>query len=326
MLEITLKEATGFLGIFAEKIGARAENGIVHIPENKGKGYIQGLLLGNSIGMMIRNFELNEDILSRRVANPDLKERVVMSFNNIFQNKDDASEALSAQNLPSVQLGLGNIDFEMIYPGKTRHRSILIAIESSVLKDLLGNHASHGIFKTIVSSNQPLLFEAFTSPPIQRAALDIIHAALPESLQQFYFKIKAEELICLLFAELDKRESSHVQALNEQDLQRIYQIRDRMLSNLDAPPSIRDLAQKAGMSDSKLKRLFKQIFGESIFRYYQNFRMLEAARLLKTRAYSVSEVGMQMGFTNLSHFSRVFEEHLGVTPKKYSGMSLIVSA
>ena len=72
------------------------------------------------------------------------------------------------------------------------------------------------------------------------------------------------------------------------------------------------------MSPTKLKRLFKQIFGNSIFSYYQEFRIKEAARLMKDEKLSVSEVGYQLGFTNLSHFSRVFQAHIGIKPKRYS--------
>jgi AraC-like DNA-binding protein len=32
---------------------------------------------------------------------------------------------------------------------------------------------------------------------------------------------------------------------------------------------------------------------------------------------SVSEVGFTMGFTNLSHFAKVFEEHVGMKPKTF---------
>jgi AraC-like DNA-binding protein len=46
--------------------------------------------------------------------------------------------------------------------------------------------------------------------------------------------------------------------------------------------------------------------------------MQEAARLLKDKRLTVSEVGYQLGFTNLSHFTRVFEQHTGMKPKKYS--------
>lgn len=69
---------------------------------------------------------------------------------------------------------------------------------------------------------------------------------------------------------------------------------------------------------SKLKRLFKQIFGNSIFSYYQEFTIKEAARLLEDDRLSVSEVGYRLGFTNLSHFTKVFEEQIGMKPKQYS--------
>jgi AraC-like DNA-binding protein len=46
--------------------------------------------------------------------------------------------------------------------------------------------------------------------------------------------------------------------------------------------------------------------------------MKEAARLLKEEKLSVSDVGYELGFTNLSHFSRVFNEHIGMKPKQYS--------
>ncbi|MBT2622581.1 helix-turn-helix domain-containing protein [Chryseobacterium sp. ISL-6] len=55
-----------------------------------------------------------------------------------------------------------------------------------------------------------------------------------------------------------------------------------------------------------------------IYDYYQHLRMKEAARLLRDEKLSVSEAGYQMGFENLSHFSRVFEKHIGQKPKKYS--------
>ena len=68
-----------------------------------------------------------------------------------------------------------------------------------------------------------------------------------------------------------------------------------MLEHLETPPVIKELAVCANMSPSKLKRLFKQIFGNSIFSYYQEFRMNEAARLLKEEKLSVSDVGYQTG-------------------------------
>jgi len=100
-------------------------------------------------------------------------------------------------------------------------------------------------------------------------------------LQNVYYRIKAEEIVCLLFAELFKRENSPVQNLNENDVVIIYQIRDKILQQLDVPPLLSDLAIQAGMSESKLKKLFKQIFGNSSFNYYQSFRMKGGCTIIK---------------------------------------------
>ena len=117
--------------------------------------------------------------------------------------------------------------------------------------------------------------------------------------------------------ELKKRNEKHLYPLNGADIRSIYKVRDKMLTHLDRPPAISEMAVMANMSTSKLKRLFKQIFGDSIFSYYQSFRMKEAARLLKEEKLSVSEAGYQVGFSNLSHFSRIFNEYHGMKPKRY---------
>ena len=134
----------------------------------------------------------------------------------------------------------------------------------------------------------------------------------------FFYRIKAEELICRLLMELGKREEKEVCSLNIKDIQMIYRVKEHMLQQLDNSQTIENLAEFADMSPSKLKRLFKQIFGSGVFSYYQEFRIKEAARLLKEEKLSVSDVGYQLGFSNLSHFSRILKKQIGINPKKYS--------
>jgi AraC-like DNA-binding protein len=45
--------------------------------------------------------------------------------------------------------------------------------------------------------------------------------------------------------------------------------------------------------------------------------MKEASRLLKENKMTVSEVGFKMGFSNLSHFAKAFEQHIGIKPKSF---------
>ncbi|RZK39132.1 MAG: AraC family transcriptional regulator, partial [Hymenobacter sp.] len=63
---------------------------------------------------------------------------------------------------------------------------------------------------------------------------------------------------------------------------------------------------------------FHQVFGTSPYAYYQVARLQEAKRLLAQ--WSVSEVGHQLGFTNLGHFAQLFKRQYGLTPKRYQAV------
>jgi AraC-like DNA-binding protein len=318
ILELYVSEPHNVLDKLAEVLGTTCNDGLLKVPEDKGKGYLKGFVLGNSIGMMIRDCEFNADLLIKRNFNLNPHERVLLSFNNVLPPKTQSAERTSVQNLPSVQIGKGKLNLEMFYPSHTNFKSILVAIYVSDLKLLLGDKIENSILRSILEAEHDILFEEIITPAIQKVALAITENDIPETLYPLYYRLKAEELICLVFAEMLKRENTPMQAINEIDAEKIYKVRAKILSELSVSPILEDLAKGAGMSESKLKRLFKQIFGESIFNYYQTFRMKEAARLLKEHRLSVSEVGYALGFSNLGHFTRVFEAHNGMKPKKFS--------
>ncbi|RUT67846.1 AraC family transcriptional regulator [Flavobacterium cupreum] len=314
-MELHLKEEFGFLAGFASLLDTEVKNGILVIPENKGKGYLRGFRLDNSINMLVRFYEFNDNVLAKRLGGQNTLNRILFSFNNIFPDAD--SKDKYSGDLPSMQIFKGKLNIETFYPGRTKFNSIFIGIDSDRLAKTLGLNIDNEIFRNIITSEQSVLFEELLSPKIQQVAMEIIQADVPPSLNDFFFKIKAEELICLTLKELFKRENQTTHALNQIDVQKIYKVRDLILNDIAAPPVIKELASQIGMSESKFKRLFKQIFGDSLFSYYQKFRMKEAARLLKENKMTVSEVGFKMGFSNLSHFAKAFEEHIGTKPKSF---------
>jgi AraC-like DNA-binding protein len=195
---------------------------------------------------------------------------------------------------------------------------INIEVDANYLNGLFDLSEKSPVLHSLLQNTQPLLFEQIINPSLKKIVDEIVTESVDETFKLFFLRIKAEELICRLLMELEKRDEKHLYALNIRDIQAIYKVKEQMLEHLETPPVIKELAVCANMSPSKLKRLFKQIFGNSIFSYYQEFRMKEAAHLLKVEKLSVSDVGYQLGFTNLSHFSKVFKEHIGMKPKQYS--------
>lgn len=90
--------------------------------------------------------------------------------------------------------------------------------------------------------------------------------------------------------------------------------RERLLSDLAAPPTIADLARETGLNQLKLKRGFKALFGHSIYALFQRERMDRARHLLCD--HGVTETAMILGYSNVSHFSAAFRKQFGVLPRE----------
>jgi len=98
------------------------------------------------------------------------------------------------------------------------------------------------------------------------------------------------------------------------DVERVRHAADMLVRDLDAPPSINELARMVGMSRTKLYRIFGQVYGISPFEYLRNHRLSVAFQWLQEREVNVTEAAYKVGYTNLSHFAKAFKELFGVLP------------
>lgn len=305
IFEFNSHERTGAMRAFVEATGSTIEaKGHILLPSSLGTGYMKGFDLGPNLRMMLHHYELKEELVFRRSRGGESPDTLTLAFHNTQPRKGDI------RLLPAVQLPSPNLAMEVIFPANTLISTIMISVEGNLLKELLNYHS--------LLQQHTYLYEEIISPEIQNVAAAIITPHAPEVLLNFYLRLKAEELIYLFFVDLQKRQRTTTYSLNGEDVKVIYNVRNEVIKDLSITPDVRSLAQQAGMSESKIQRLFKQIFGDSIYNYYQTLRMKEAAYLIKEQQLSVSEAGYKLGFSNLSHFTRLFEKHIGMKPKKYS--------
>jgi AraC-like DNA-binding protein len=80
------------------------------------------------------------------------------------------------------------------------------------------------------------------------------------------------------------------------------------------PPTIKELSRVAAMSESKLKKVFKTVFGLPIYEYFQRHRMQKAKIMLMSGNYSIKDVGYSLGYANLSNFTLAFKKEFGKLP------------
>ena len=303
---------------FAQLLGTEVKNWRLDIPEKFGSGYCTGFVFNEHIRMLIFNYELKENLT---IENPDINatsRTILFKFQNIFPATETLHAGKKLKTTPSVLIATKSLSTDVVIPIHSNTATINIEVDSNYLNGLFDLSEKSPVLQTLLQNMQPLLFEQMIYPSLQKIVDEIASEQVENIFKPFLLRVKAEELVCKLLIELEKRDEKHLYALNIQDIQAMYKVREKMIEHMVTPPVIVELAIVANMSPTKLKRLFKQIFGNSIFNYYQEFRMKEAANLLKDKKLSVSDVGYKLGFTNLSHFSRVFAGHTGMKPKQFS--------
>lgn len=99
---------------------------------------------------------------------------------------------------------------------------------------------------------------------------------------------------------------------------RIRQVLQVIDMRLSERLTLDELAQTACLSETQLKKLFRQQIGLSVMQYLTRVRMEKAKALLQHTDYSVQRIAEQVGYSDLSAFSRRFSASFGLSPTRFS--------
>ena len=109
-----------------------------------------------------------------------------------------------------------------------------------------------------------------------------------------------------------------IQTVNSSDLSNIIASQMYLIDHIgDHFPSITQMANRANMSETKFKNLFKKITGSTANKFFMDNKLLKAKELLESKQLSISQVSDQLSFTNNSYFASKFKENFGLSPKTF---------
>ena len=101
---------------------------------------------------------------------------------------------------------------------------------------------------------------------------------------------------------------------NEERL--FYQV-SQLLQNRKGRISRGELEAELNYNSDYINRVVKKHTGRTLSDYSRSFLLKEAADLLKNTDKRVGEICEELGYTNRSHFNRLFIERFGMTPTEY---------
>lgn len=103
----------------------------------------------------------------------------------------------------------------------------------------------------------------------------------------------------------------------EKSLDKMKRILRRIEVDYGKPLSIEEMAEFSGFSESHFMKFFKNHMGVPFVSYLNDYRLTLAARALAEGQEDVLTVAMDVGFSNVSYFNRLFKKKFRMTPLEY---------
>lgn len=97
----------------------------------------------------------------------------------------------------------------------------------------------------------------------------------------------------------------------------IEDVHQMLLSNLNNPPTLSELAKAAGVSPRHLNSLLKKAYGATAFELLRNERLDVAREILESEDVLLKQVSYRVGYKHVTNFIRAFTLRFGAPPRRH---------
>ncbi len=184
--------------------------------------------------------------------------------------------------------------------------------------------------KALLDEGLPIVLKAQKYPSLERYALVLVRNMKKVARRDWdarqhavdfrgYMRLQAR-LSLWLTALVAALEAEGVRVNIKQDIDERVMQAVRMIDGQSyaEPVDVEALAEQVGMSSVHLTRLFKEQLQVTPVAYQNRLRVEQAKRHLHMPDARIKEVAIELGFFHLSHFSRWFKQHAGMSPRQFS--------
>lgn len=147
-----------------------------------------------------------------------------------------------------------------------------------------------------------------------RMALDALHAADTASVM---FDALARVFLVKLVKRYGEERAADLEFMRGFSAEQYKRVLDHVAAHYAEPIAIETLARIAGMSASRFSRAFKIVLNETPYQFVTDYRIERAKEFLDCGHYPLSEIALKCGFSDQPHFTRVFKQATGKTPKDW---------
>lgn len=316
-----------------------------------GQGYIQEIILGDDLTLVIKNYRLDRDLIIDtpshdssvqflfpltdsnvkygvfytcfglreilhlvRSRQPIFQVQIIFTQSTLMTYAEEFIARLLPQTLDIAERATQSIHRYQEGYSTSNTKEMLDRILQNAIDADSNATLAHILSDTVYPEIVELDHAGHNliSATMERVIGQILSCPYQSSTRRTYLKQKALQLVDLYFEEAMLR--SH---LNQFDLDYIYQAGKILRNQSFNPPTTEMLAKQVGASHSKLNRGFHQLYNTTPFDYLRKYRLRQAWKLLMTSELSVEAVATKVGYKSRSNFATAFRQHYGINPKVF---------
>ena len=139
---------------------------------------------------------------------------------------------------------------------------------------------------------------------------------LPQELKFPYLKLKCQELLLFLYME-DPFLGKAADPYYSDQVDVIKSVHHLITKDLTQRFTIEELSKKYLINSSALKKIFKSVYGLPIASYMKEYRIRQAAVLLRESQESIASVARRVGYESQSKFTSAFKSVMDMLPTDY---------
>ena len=173
------------------------------------------------------------------------------------------------------------------------------------------------ILKELCSNNN--LFIQHATSEIEHIFAEIYK--VPDYIVIGYLKVKFQELFLYLTTVKNNAPYCSRQYFGKSNIEIAKKINEYVSQNYSETITYEKLSEKFNIKITTMKNCYKNVFGETVNDTIIKKRLAVAANLLRQSSLSISEIALNVGYTDHSKFSNAFKKKYNLTPSEYKRIS-----
>ena len=308
-----------WLHCFASHLNVDLLNDRFEYPEKFAKGYAKVHVIEPGFSYRLVNYKLTTDYEDK--CDPATNFSLLIYFYQLnspdkilFEVGDNSIEA-EGKGYRSIVMTNSRIKQKLVLKRGTEVKGLTIQLTEAWLNEKILKSSNQKNYDLLKKNN---FVQDVITAKYQKILSDIFNHE-DSSMPDLFINSRVLRLLeGFLENMLKKNMVEPALSISSKDFESILKIEGLLLENYgEVFPKIEKLARLALMSESKLKKIYKQAFGMGLYEYYQKNRMHKAKELLNSGEYTVSQVGAMLGYHNLSNFSASFKKEFNQLPRDH---------